>query len=421
MDRESGKPAELGHSVACNIEHFSSEELAPLIREIFPEELSSAPNFPAGREVRKYWEVAMTVRALRGLGALRPEARVLGVGAGAEPTVFFLTRHAGEVVATDLYLGAGEWEGDAQLAMLIAPGSLTRTEFRPERLTVRHMDARVLAFPDESFDGIFSSSSIEHFGTDEEIAAAAYEMGRVLRPGGVLALTTELLLMGPSGAKGWPGCRLFTESALRRLIIEASGLELVGGLDAGVSPATMEAPRNLPAVLEGWHAGRGLEMPHLVLVNEGQVFTSVQVVLTKKASYPSSDNSWAAPTPTLREKVRQEAVATAGRVLRAIQARPGGSGGVPDDLPSDLLDDASTLSVSQAYDAWDAVRARTALSEASAGPGWRRGLAFARRTALRLRDLGTIWDRERDLHRALMTRVDQLEKRLNELERKAPG
>lgn len=418
MERESAGTAVPGYSAACSIEHFASDGLRALIREIFPEELATEPEFPAGREARKYWEIAMSVRALRDLGALRPDARILGVGAGSEPTSFILTRQAAEVVATDLYLGAGEWDGEAPPAMLVAPGSCTRTDHRPERLTVRHMDARVLQFPDESFDGVYSSSSIEHFGSDEEIAAASYEMGRVLKPGGVLALTTELLVMGPSGAKGWPGCRLFAEADLRRLVVEASGLELVGDLDLGVSPATLEAPRNLVTVLEGWNAGRGLETPHLVLVSEGQVFTAVHLTLTKGATYPFSDNSWAAPTPTLRDAVRREAEATAARVLRALQAGRGTSGEPTDALPVGLADDGSMPSLAEAWDAWDAVRARTALTAAATGPSWRRGLAFAKRTARRLRDLGIIWDRERDLLRALMARIDALERRLDEVSRR---
>lgn len=415
MNRGPAAPKAPGDSLACNVEHFSSEWLLPYFREAFPEEVASQPGFPAGREVRKYWEIATAIRALRELGALRPDARVLGVGAGAEPTVFFLTNHAAEVVATDLYLGGGEWIGDAQPAMLVAPGALTRASFRPERLTVRHMDARILQFPDESFDGIFSSSSIEHFGSDEEIAASVYEMGRVLKPGGILALTTELLVMGPSGSTGWPGCRLFCEADLRRLVVEASGLELAGDVDLSVSQATLEFPRDLPAVLEGWHAGRGLDLPHVVLVNEGQVFTSVSLVLRKPATYPVSDNAWAAPTPSLREKVGRESEATAARVLRVLQRRHE----APGDLASAaaepaLFDDGDRPSLVEAYDAWDAVRARTALAAASAGPPWKRALAFAGRTAMRLRDLGVLWDRERDLFRVLVSRVDELERRLGE-------
>ena len=301
MDRNEPRPETPAYSAACSIEHFSSDALRPLIRELFPEEEARGQDFPAGAEYRKHWEVAMAVRAFRDLGVLGPRARILGVGAGTERTLFHLTRHASEVVATDLYLGAGAWEGDAPVLMLVSPQSCTRSDFDPQRLTVRHMDGRVLDFPAESFDGVFSSSSVEHFGADDEIASAAYEMGRVLRPGGILTLATELLVMGPPGATGWSGCRLFSEPDLRRLVVEASGLELVGELDLSVSPATLETPRDLAAAVEGRQAGKGLALPHVVVVNEGQVFTSVQLTLRKTSAWPVRDNSWAAPSASLRE------------------------------------------------------------------------------------------------------------------------
>jgi hypothetical protein len=119
--------------------------------------------------------------------------------------------------------------------------------------------------------------------------------------------------------------------------------------------------------------------------------------------------------------VRREAEATAARVLRALQARTEANAEPRDDLPTGLLDDGSMPSLAEAYDAWDAVRARTALTAPSTGPAWRRGLAFARRTALRLRDLGVLWDRERDLLRALMARIDALERRVDEASRKESG
>ena len=59
--------------------------------------------FPVGREYRKYWEIAMALRSFRDLGVLRDDAQVLGVGAGHEATIYWLTRHVGRVVATDRY------------------------------------------------------------------------------------------------------------------------------------------------------------------------------------------------------------------------------------------------------------------------------------------------------------------------------
>ena len=51
----------------------------------------------------------MTARAFRDLGALREDARVLGVGAGHEATIYWLTRQVGQVVATDLYEAEDAW------------------------------------------------------------------------------------------------------------------------------------------------------------------------------------------------------------------------------------------------------------------------------------------------------------------------
>ena len=63
--------------------------------------------------------------------------------------------------------------------------------YREDRLTVEYADARSLPYPDESFDVVFSLSSIEHFGGPGDVARAAREMGRVLRPGGHAFVVTE--------------------------------------------------------------------------------------------------------------------------------------------------------------------------------------------------------------------------------------
>ena len=58
-------------------------------------------------------------------------------------------------------------------------------------LDLRVQDARDLEFADESFDGCLCVSVIEHVPEDADATAMA-EMWRVLRPGGVLHLTTNV-------------------------------------------------------------------------------------------------------------------------------------------------------------------------------------------------------------------------------------
>src|SRR3546814_5640617 len=72
------------------------------MRHVFPwgEEVHGR-RFPRGAEYRKRWEVVQAARALSAAGVLRPDAEVLGVGAGNEPTLFWLTNHAKRVFRSE--------------------------------------------------------------------------------------------------------------------------------------------------------------------------------------------------------------------------------------------------------------------------------------------------------------------------------
>jgi SAM-dependent methyltransferase len=276
----------LGYCKLCELSDFRDPDLQPLIREVNdvgPED----PTYPIGVEHRKGWEIAMTVRALRDFGAVRPDAEILGVGAGREATIFWLTRHVRRVFATDLYLAGDEiWSvSDARVAMLVEPDKETNLSWNPRRLVVQHMDALQLRYPDESFDAIFSSSSIEHFGGLEQIRTSVEEMYRVLRPGGVLALATEFSL---EGAGQIPGTMLFDEPQIRSLLLDGFDWRPVSPLDFSVSEETLagavESPKPLrKKVTDRLRriAGGTPEYPHLVLRAYGHLWTSLHVALVK--------------------------------------------------------------------------------------------------------------------------------------------
>ena len=67
-----------------------------------------------------------------------------------------------------------------------SPRTWPRSSSTPTAWSSSTWTAGRLRYPDDTFDGIFSSGSIEHFGDLQDVANAAYEMGRVLKPGGVL-------------------------------------------------------------------------------------------------------------------------------------------------------------------------------------------------------------------------------------------
>ena len=305
-------------NAVCEFEDFAHPELSATIRHVFQHEVAHfTPAFPQGAEYRKYWEVGMSVLALRQLGALRPDANILGVGAGTETTIFYLTNHVGRVFATDLYLGAGRWDQSAPWYMLVSPDRFAPYPFCRERLVVQHMDGRLLDYPDSTFDGIFSSGSIEHFGSMQSIASSAYEMGRVLKPGGVMTVSTEYRISGPVGGDGWDGMRFFSPEALQRYIVDASGLQPVDEFEGDLSEATMSSQRELSfyqretdrALAKHGRFPRVAEVvwstyPHLVLSDSGYVFGSVHLTLRKTEQYPLVDNAWAKPSAELVANVR---------------------------------------------------------------------------------------------------------------------
>jgi SAM-dependent methyltransferase len=287
-----GRAARLSYNKLCEIEDFEDGELRGLMRTLFSHELGRlGPDFPRGCEYRKHWEVAMTFRALQDFGVLHDDAQILGVGAGNEPTIFLLTRSAGRVFATDLYLAEGAWSESADASMLVDPGKHWPSEWNPRRLVVQHMNGLCLNYEDESFDGIFSSSSIEHFGGFEEVRRALAEMHRVLRRGGVLALSTEFRLEGSSA--GLPEILMFDESDLLANVIAPFSWTLLSPLELSLSPETRKVELSFSAAAADVraHLGRygGLvyhklewsRYPHVLLREGDLLWTSLHLALRK--------------------------------------------------------------------------------------------------------------------------------------------
>ena len=160
------------------------------------------------------------------------------MGAGNEPTIFHLTNSVRRVFATDLYLADGLGRS-ANATMLTEPERHwpADTPWNPRRLVVQHMDALDLRYEDESFDGVFSSSSIEHFGTSSDVHRALAEIHRVLKPGGVLSISTEHRLSGPP--PGLPGILMFDAQDVSTVFVEPFDWQPLGPVELAVSEATL--------------------------------------------------------------------------------------------------------------------------------------------------------------------------------------
>lgn len=299
----------LPYTKLCEIEDFQTEELRRLITQIFDHEFDPALEDDETVADSKRWEIAMAVRTLEDHDVLQRSADVLGVGAGLETTSYFLTKRVGRVFATDIYANAGVWSYGAPVGMLLDPSRYHSADYEEDRLLPMHMDARRLRFPDESFDGIYSSGSIEHLGSLEYVANCAHEMGRVIKKGGVLTVATEFKLSGPHDGIGWdPFVILFDPGLLNKHIIEASGLSLLGDATYEISDATAKLSQPLVEFLGKVDRKEGAIVrseayPNLVLSHEGYAFGSVHLALYKPRDYVGGSNAWAAPSEQLLDVI----------------------------------------------------------------------------------------------------------------------
>lgn len=217
---------------------------------------------------RKGYEFAQLLYGLRRLDALAPEARVLSVGAGHEPPLFWLANHAGLVVATDMYDTDWQqaWAVEGDEGVLKRPREYAPFPYREDRLVFLKMDGRRLAFGDSRFDVVYSLSSIEHFGGLEGAIDAMDDMARVLRPGGVLAVATEYCLDGE------PHHEAFQPDEVHRLL-DRPGLRLVEPVDVHVHRRYEMAAVDLRT--------NPFQTPHMAVRDGDTVFTSVMAFLRK--------------------------------------------------------------------------------------------------------------------------------------------
>lgn len=154
---------------------------------------------------------------------------ILDMGAGAGRHAFEVYRRGAHIVALDYSLADLKDVSGLFAAMTDASEAPAGTSWA----TVNG-DGTQLPFPDDTFDHVICSEVMEHIPDD---AAAARELARVLKPGGMLAVTVptflpERICWALSDEYHAPfveggHVRIFTEAELRTRFV-AAGLEPKG-------------------------------------------------------------------------------------------------------------------------------------------------------------------------------------------------
>jgi len=112
---------------------------------------------------------------------IEPGTRLLDLGCGAGRHAFEAARRGAEVVALDA--DHGELQGVRATAAAMAEAGEIQV---PASITAAAGDATRMPFPDHSFDLVIAAEVLEHIPADQD---AINEISRVLRPGGIAAVT----------------------------------------------------------------------------------------------------------------------------------------------------------------------------------------------------------------------------------------
>lgn len=262
-------------SKVANVEDFNSKDFNNIYEKYGLSNIK--PDVPINLPLlnRKTWEVAMAILSFDRLGLMDGTKEFLGIGAAKEETIVILSNNARRVFATDIYLDPGSWGGWYSEDILVDARPHFDERLNWRKVVFQHVDGTNLPYEDNCFDGIFSCSSIEHFGDEAAIRRAIEEVYRVLKPGGVAAISTEYKISGQG--EGFHNVQLFDKDRLERVWLDGLSWKAIDFLDENLcksNPVDFEK-----SIHDKEYASTAY--PHMILQNGVYEWTSVHLTLIK--------------------------------------------------------------------------------------------------------------------------------------------
>lgn len=262
-------------SKVANVNDFDSKDFKNIYEKYGLSGIN--PNVPINLPLlnRKTWEVAMAILSFDRYGMLDGSKEFLGIGAAKEETIIILSNNSKRVFATDIYLDPGTWGEWYSSDILIDPRPHFDNRLNWQKTVFQHVNGMELPYENNSFDGIFSCSSIEHFGDEKDIRKSIEEVHRVLKPGGVAALSTEYKISGIDD--GFHNVQLFDKNRLERVWLDGLNWTAVDFLEEDVC---LSDPIDFQRSINDKEYGANT-WPHMVLEYNSYKWTSVHLTLVK--------------------------------------------------------------------------------------------------------------------------------------------
>jgi len=262
-------------SKVANVEDFNTSDFKNIYNKYGISSINSSIPIPLPLLNRKTWEIVMAILSFDRMGMLDGSKEFLGIGAAKEETITILSNHAKRVFATDIYLDPGSWSEwfSADILKDARPHFDGRLNYK--KVVFQHVDGRDLPYDDNSFDGIFSCSSIEHFGNENDIRKAIEEVYRVLKPGGVAAISTEYKIDGKND--GFDNVQLFNRDRLEKVWLDGLNWSALDFIDEDYCKSDfIDFQRS---IYDKEYASSAF--PHMVLQYDSYIWTSVHLTLVK--------------------------------------------------------------------------------------------------------------------------------------------
>ena len=278
----------------CATADWNDPELSEMMQEILQPGIRKAADMASWH--RKHWEWAIGMLTLKA-GKIDTNCIFLGIGSGTGAPVFHLTNHTKYVFCTDLYTITSKMWREANKSMLESPELFAPGQFNRKRLSVQIMSGTDIHFEDNTFDAIFSYSSIEHFGEKKAVLDCMKEIERVLKPGGVASVATEIfvgkeleklhryrekdsqfpynLLRGHYKIFS----EIFTRDELERYLLASTNMKLLYPIDFSVDMNDLAGAVKFPLTKE---YNYDQNITHIFLDMNGIMWGSIHIALIKQ-------------------------------------------------------------------------------------------------------------------------------------------
>lgn len=279
----------------CNLEDWDNAEIKELISDlqnVYLESYTHRKDWSIikgnilqprkqGYIHRKDWEWSMGILAMQRLGKLNKDSTALGIGVGREEILFYLANKLKHVYATDIYDGK-QWETFAPSDFPENPKKYSPIPYKEEALTVLRMDGTKIDFPSQSFDIVFSFSSIEHFGGEnhEGSLKSLREIERVLKQQGIAIIATEFIINDKDHQEFFNRKTIYSH-----LIDKLDSLKLIEPLDLRLTTKTIDTIMDYSECVY-WDTSNDdvfrSSRPLIVIKHKDILFTSVMLVFKKE-------------------------------------------------------------------------------------------------------------------------------------------